>query len=438
MKKILLVIRREYTTRIRKVSFWVFAFLIPLLVVGLYSLPLLISGRAMQHTRVLVVDETGVFASQFKSSQYIAYQEMGGLEFAREVMDSLPENACLLYIPGRETTIPTDAFLYYKADLPSEEVRLDIDVQLQTLLRNNILLDVHGISADDYYQLTHTKIHLIMKDFDTGRNDFLQVKIVLGVFLALLICVVVAAFGSQVMRGVTEEKHNRIVEVLLCSLKPFQLMTGKVVGIALLGLTQFVLWVALTVAGVSGIRACYADEFARIEQVQHSHQLATKGTEAVSQLSVSETENTVSELLEGITNINFALIAGMFLVYFVLGYLLYAAIFAAAGAMADEDTDTQQFTIPLTIPLLVVLLCIPAILDAPSGGLSQWLSIIPFTAPVAMMVRVPFGVSMWQVALSVGLLVATVVVCVWVAARIYRKSILAGGYRLKTKKSGER
>lgn len=427
MRKTLLVIRREYAVRIRKTSFWILAVLVPLVVAVLYALPVLLASHDESHAVVLVVDESGIFQSQFQSAKDITYRDAGSLTYAEQQMKSDDSVSAILYIPARETTIPSDAYLYYAADAPSMELRSNVDNQLQTIMRNTILQDVHGISSDDYYQLTHTNILLRMRDIESGRDDFLEVKTVVGIVFALLIVFVVVMFGSQVMRGVMEEKNNRIVEVLLGSVRPFQMMMGKVVGIGLVGLTQFVIWVGLSSVAIFGVRTLYADAFTQVEVQLQARQVASKGLEATAQLDASLATPPQSELLEGLVSIDFTLILLVFLIYFFVGYLLYASFFAAAGALSDIDTDSQQFTLPLTVPLLLALLCVPSMIASPSGSLATWLSLIPFTSPVAMMVRLPFGVSIAQVWISVTLLVVSVPLSVWFASRVYKASILLNG-----------
>lgn len=432
MKKILLVIQREYLTRVRKKSFWVLTILVPILIAALYAIPILLATKPIEKSTVLVVDETGLFTQSFQSTDEIDYLDAGSLPYAKRILADSESVSAIVFIPARETTIPNDAFLYYKTDPPSVTVQNDVDYQLQQILRNNILLDVHNISADDYNLITNTRINLRTKDIETGRDGYLQIKSVAGIVLALLIYMVIFIFGSQVMRGVVEEKSNRIIEVILCSLKPFQLMMGKVIGIALVGLTQLLLWMVLSGIGLGCIQASNADLFQQAQEHQQITEIATKGAEAAAQLEAAQAAEPVSQLVEGLAAINFGVLILSFLFYFIFGYLLYASLFAAVGAISDNETDSQQFTIPLTIPLIATLLLTPVMINEPSGTLATWLSIIPFTSPMAMMFRIPFGVPVWQVALSAGLLLATFPLTTWLAARIYKTNILLHNTRRTT------
>lgn len=428
MNKVFLVIQREYSTRVRKASFWVLTLLVPILMAALYAVPIILATRPLEHAHVLVVDDTGIFQGQFRSSRDITYHDAGSLDYAKRQLAEVDSLDAIVYIPARETTIPNDAFLYYRTDAPSMNIQSNVDSQLQEILRNRILLDVHGISPDDYQMLTSTRIKLRTKDIETGRDGFLGIKVAVGAILALLIFFAIFNFGSQVMRGVMEEKGNRIVEIIVCSVRPFQLMMGKVVGIGLVGLTQFVLWILLSGIAVGALQASNSELFSQA-QTEQITQIATKGAEATAQYEAAMNAEPVPELIQGLASIDFGLLLLMFLFYFVFGYLLYATLFAAVGSLVDTETDSQQFSLPITVPLILVALLLPAMINQPSGALSVWLSMIPFTSPVAMLLRIPFGVPVWQVVLSALLLLATFPLCVWLAARIYRSGILRYGQK---------
>ena len=400
----------------------------------------MLANKPLEHANVLVVDESGLFQGQFHSGRDITYYDAGSLDYAERQLATYDTLHAIVYIPAREASIPQDAFLYYRSDAPSITVQADVNNQLQEILRNAILLDVHGITPDDYALLTSTHVRLRTQDIETGRDGFLQIKMVVGALLALLVFMGVFMFGSQVMRGVMEEKTSRVVEVIVCSVKPFQLMMGKVVGIGLVGLTQFALWVLLSGVAVTGVRIANADIFEQAASRHSVTEIATKGTDATRQYEAARyqqaqyeagegIDHDLQELIEGLSSINFGLLIILFLFYFVFGYLLYASLFAAAGSLVDNETDSQQFTLPMTVPLLLTILLTPAILNEPSGSLSTWLSLIPFTSPIAMLFRIPFGVPVWQIVLSTILLLATFPLCIWVAAKIYRNAILRYGQK---------
>lgn len=437
MHKILLVIKREYLTRIKKPSFWVLTILFPILIAGLYIIPILLATKPLEKSTVLVVDDSTIFQKSFHSTENIEYRDAGSLDYAKAQLEEDNNLSAIIFIPARETQIPTDAFLYYRSDKPDVNVQSDVDRQLQEILRNNILLDVHNISAEDYALISDTKIKLHTRDLETGRDGFLEIKLAIGFILAFIIYMAIFMFGSQVMRGVMEEKTNRIVEVIVSSMHPFQLMMGKVIGIGLVGLTQFALWVVLSGIAIGGIQIANSDLFERAAEKQNISQIATKGVDATAQLEAVQNEAPLPEIIEGLASINFGLILSLFIFYFIFGYLLYATLFAGVGAVSDNETDSQQFTLPLTIPLLLTIICTVSFINEPSGTLATWLSIIPFTSPVAMMFRIPFGVKIWQVVISAALLIIFFPLCTWVAAKIYRIGILQYGKKITWKDLGK-
>lgn len=433
MKKILLIISREYLSRVKKKSFWVLTIIVPILLAGIYAIPIYLAVKPQEKTTVLVVDDTGLFEGAFKSSKEIVYQYAGSVDYAQRRLEAEDSVKAVLYVPSRETTIPGDAFLYYKGDAPSANLQSNVSEQLQNHIRTIILQDVHGITQDEFDQINATRIKLHTKDLETGKEAFTEIKSVIGLVLGLIIFMVVLMFGSQVMAGVSEEKTSRIVEVIVSSVKPFQLMMGKVVGIGLVGLTQFALWIVLSMVGLFGIQASNPDIFEAAKARQNMTEVATRGTDAVEQMQAMSDMPVVTEMVQGLTAINFPLIITMFLIYFVLGYFFYATLFAAVGALVDSDTNAQQFSLPLTIPLMLVMIMMPAIVNEPSGSIGTWLSLIPFTSPVAMMIRIPFGVPVWQAIVSIGLLLLFVPLNTWIAGRIYKRGILLYGKKITYK-----
>jgi ABC-2 type transport system permease protein len=226
------------------------------------------------------------------------------------------------------------------------------------------------------------------------------------------------------MRGVIEEKTNRIVEVIISSVKPFQLMMGKILGIAAVGLTQFLLWAILSGLTTTAVTAAFRDE------LQTQQQAATLGQESPATARGQE----ISQALQALDNLNVPLILGCFIFYFLGGYLLYGALFGAVGAAVDNETDTQQFMLPITIPLILsFVVAQTVIIRNPDGPVAFWMSMIPLTSPIAMMLRIPFGVPAWELLLSMVLLVAGFIFTTWIAARIYRVGILMYGKKVNYK-----
>jgi len=269
---------------------------------------------------------------------------------------------------------------------------------------------------------------------ETGEKEALEnEKAYVGFFFGIAIYMFIFIYGVQVMKGVLEEKSNRIIEVIITSVKPFQLMMGKIIGVALVGLTQFVVWVTLSTILVGTVQTVMMKS--RFEQVLQDQVNTVQG----SQVQTSSDTLTSDALLSPdhiLNRINYPLMLGMFLFYFMGGYLLYSALFAAVGAAADSETDTQQFMLPVTAPLLIAYLLSFAIIQNPDGPAAFWGSIIPFTSPVVMMVRVSMGIDsqeVWQLYLSMALLIITFIGTVWVASKVYRTGILMYGKKVTYK-----
>jgi ABC-2 type transport system permease protein len=238
-------------------------------------------------------------------------------------------------------------------------------------------------------------------------------------------------FGAQVMRGVIEEKTSRVVEVIVSSVKPVQLMMGKIIGIALVGLTQFMIWVILTVGAVSIVKTIVLKE----TDMKEITQTLPQNVMTENQLPTAATNTTVtspeltefSKLFDNAMNQNWLLIITAFIFYFITGYLLYASIFAAIGSAVDNETETQQFMLPVTIPIILGLVVAMGTMQNPESSLAFWFSMIPLTSPIVMMARIPFTVPAWQIALSMSLMVITFIAFVWMAAKVYRTGILMYG-----------
>ena len=419
MKKLLLILCREYRMRLRRPSFWVLTLLVPVVLAFLYALPVLAAQKSARQATVLVVDQTGLFEGALVSNDEVHFHAMPSLEYARR---EAGKDDLILFIPLRETTIPRDAFLYYRGGSPSVALQSTVDGQLQTLLRNAILEDVYQVEPSVYHSVESTNIKLHTQDAGSGKESFARVKTVVAVVLALLMVLALVLFGVQVMRSVQEEKQNRVAEVLASSVKPLQLLVGKVSGVALVAVTQLVLWIALTALAVSGVQASAPDLFeqARLQQQQHS--LATKGVEATVQYDTPV--QLVDETVRGLTAIQVPLVAAMFLLFFLLGYLLYGSLLAALAARLDSDADALQWVLLMALPLFAVLILTPLLLQNPAGALGVGFTLVPFTAPAAVMLRLPFGLPTWQVLVSVLMLLVLFATAALLAARTYRRHLV--------------
>ena len=419
MKKLLLILGREYRMRLRRPSFWVLTLLVPVVLAILYALPVLAAQKAAKQATVLVVDQTGLFEGALVSTDEVHFHTMPSLDYARR---EAGKDDLILFIPMRETTIPRDAFLYYNGGSPTTALQSTIDGQLQVLLRNAILEDVYQLEPSVYHSVESTNISLHTQDAASGKESFAGVKTVVAVVLTVLMVLALVLFGVQVMRSVQEEKQNRVAEVLASSVRPLQLLVGKVTGVALVAVTQLVLWVALTALAISDVQASAPDLFNQAREQQEHRALATKGVEATAQYDT--TVQLVDETVRGLTAIQLPLVAAMFLLFFLLGYLLYGSLLAALAARLDSDADALQWVLLLVLPLFAVLILTPLLLNNPSGALGVGFTLVPFTAPAAVMLRLPFGLPAWQAGLSMLLLLLLFAASALLAARTYRRYLV--------------
>ena len=431
MNKIRLVIKREYLTRVRKRSFIVMTILGPILMASVFILPIILATMSEGATRnIMVLDETGIFYGKFKDEDNLKFQyTVVDLETAKDEL-RITDHYALLYIPKTEVSIPSSAILY-----SDKQPSINVITYIKGVMRKEVeslKLSASGIDEEVLRSIKSTINLATIKIDESGQEEesYTGVSMGLGIFAGLLIYFFIFIFGAQVMRGVIEEKTSRIVEVIVSSIKPFQLMMGKIIGIALVGLTQFLLWVVLTFAIVSVFQVAMSEKMIP-EDVQKiiptESQLVPPPAEK-EQTPVEQDELTV--VLEVIRSINFEVMIFSFLFFFLGGYLLYASLFAAIGSAVDTEADTQQFMMPITIPLILAIIMAQFVIQNPDGPIAFWFSIIPLTSPVVMMVRIPFGVPMLDIYLSMGLLIAGFIGTTWLAAKIYRTGILMYGKKI--------
>lgn len=419
MRKTLLVIGRECRLRLRRPAFWVLTLLVPVVITLLYALPVVAARHADERTTVLVVDQTGLFENGLQSTEALAFKPMPSLDYAQQ---QAAEHDVVLLIPLRETTIPHDAFLYYRGTPPSLDVQSAVDAQLQTLLHNAILEDVYNVEPAVYHSVEAAHLRLHTRDTATGHESHLRVRSVVALVLAVLMALALLLFGITVTRAVQEERHNRVAEIVATSARPGELLAGKVCGVALTATLQLVLWVTLTAAAIGGVQAANPDLFEQARQAQQMHSIATKGAEATAQYSAPM--ELVDQTVQGLAAIQLPLVAGIFALFFLLGYMLYGSLLAAVAARADSESDATLRTLVVGSPLLLALALAPLVLRAPSGAMALCLTLVPFTAPVAAMLRLPFGLPLWQVVLAAALLLLFAAAATALAARTYRRHVV--------------
>jgi ABC-2 type transport system permease protein len=422
MNKIGLIIRREYFTRVKKRSFIIMTFLGPLLIAAVYIIPILLALHADNERRTIaVVDQSHWFERQFVSTETQTFIRLDDIDIdstKKLVQQGFFDIA--LYIPETQLNIPSSAVVYSMKQVP-----MSVEEHIKDVMKNEVQVQkliASGVDPEILESIkTHINLTVIRMDEDGGeRETFTEVQFVLGMILAVLIYVFIMLFGGQVMQGVMEEKSNRIVEVIVSSVKPFQLMMGKIIGVSLVALTQFVMWIVLT--GVIYVGFSAAIGISHPEAISQGTVMAQQ----INSTNIMDNE-AVQNVLNIVHSINFSTVIVSFIVFFLLGYLLYATMFAAIGSLVENNTDSQQFSLPVTVPLIIAMISAIYIVNDPDSSLAVWLSMIPFTSPVVMMVRIPFGVPIWQVVVSAIILAGTFIGMTWVAAKIYRTGILMYG-----------
>ncbi|MCI6169213.1 MAG: ABC transporter permease [Muribaculaceae bacterium] len=418
MNRLSLIIRREYMSLVARKSFIVTTLLMPVLMIACVLIPIGISmanEKTTERTTIAVIDETQQLAGVIKSSpQYsiMPLQGKPGTTRPKEFLAQAPESVEALVV------IPPDVLTRHQVNLYSKKAVSGGLVQYVTQCLNDTLtavkLQQQGIPnldkivAQSQVDVGVNSIRLAADGSQSSSST--DVAMIIGVVLAFVTYMFVIMYGATIMNSVVEEKTNRIVEVVVSSCKPFELMMGKIIGVGLVGLTQFALWVAI-LAGVAGIAMSV---------------LNIPSTAVVAAVDPSGAP-TLALVFATIKSINIGLILVSFVVYFIGGYLLYASLFAAFGSAVDQASDASQFSAPIIMIMVIALYASIGCMENHNGSLAMWCSLIPFTSPVVMMVRLPFDVPVWQVALSIVLLFGTAVAMVWLSARIYRTGILLYG-----------
>jgi ABC-2 type transport system permease protein len=431
MNKIKLIIKREYLTRVKKKSFLIMTILGPILMAALIIAPVYLATVSSSEKKVGIVDESGFFTQGFKDTKNISFTVFNlNIDEAKKNYKHLGVDI-VLYIPQPSYTFPHHVIMFSDKQ-PGMMVESYIRSSINNDLRQ-LRLKKENIAPEVIEKIKSSIDVATIKINEDGSEEkqMAERDLILGLMTGILIYFFIFMYGAQVMRGVIEEKTNRIVEVLVSSVRPFELMMGKIVGVAMVGLTQFVLWVLLTLALVTGAQFAFSNELGQLQQDEFKKMGQLINSD--DPLSVKIDSNETMQMLEAITTINFPLIIGGFLFYFLFGYLLYSALFAAIGSAVDNETDTQQFMLPLTIPLVLSIILAQNIASDPDGPLAFWLSTIPLTSPIAMMIRLPFGVPIWEVILSASLVIGGFIFATWFAARIYRTGILMYGKKVSYK-----
>ena len=429
-----IIISREYLNKVKKKSFLITTFLVPILFAALCILPSLIMlGTKESSKNIAVVDNSGIVAPALENSETATYTLLEGAapEDVKLKLESLGYDALLVISPLDETQKTVTADVYSNKPL-GMDLNENINGKINSAVEN-YRIEQSGIANLEEVMKevkANVKLHSYTLDAE-GKEKVSEsgVYMMVSMILGMIIYMFIALFGGMVMSSVIEEKASRVVEVLVSSVKATELMFGKIIGVALVALTQFFLWIVLTLSIVGIVGAVAGKDLLKsadpAEMVQTVGGMSAEQSEAVVQ-AVSD-QGEMGTILSTISNLPFVKIIVCFVLFFIFGYMLYASLFAAIGSAVENEGDTQQLQIPITIPLLLGFFIAIYAFKAPDSALVFWGSMIPFTSPIVMLARLPFGVPTWELVVSIILLIATFAVCAWISAKIYKVGILMFG-----------
>ena len=423
MDKLKLLIKREFLAKVRNKSFIVMTVLSPLLMVGLISLIVFLNKKNHEEVYTLAfVDQSGVIAPVFKDTNNIKYTDLTalGLEKAKEKTKEFYTG--LIFIPKTDSLQSlSKGVSFYSNDAPSitmlEGIEHTVEKRIYDLRMEQMNIDIQKIKNAEI------NIDINAENFSGERTSKIGsiLRMMAGGGFGYLIFMFIIIYGASVMRSVIEEKTNRIIEVIISSVKPFQLMMGKIIGNALAGILQFVIWMV-----AAGLLLFIVTRVFGVEAAQNATAVGGPGNELMQQVQKAPVSDLQVALAE-IKNLPILTIFFSFILYFLGGYLVYSSIYAAIGAAVDSETDTQQFMMPVLIPLMIAIYIGFSVIENPHGPIGVAFSIFPLTSPIVMLMRIPFGVPVWQILVSLALLILTFLAIVWFAAKIYRIGILMYG-----------
>lgn len=427
-RNILLITRREYLTQVYKKQFLILTVLAPILLIALSSFVFFLVRANETRKTIQVADASGLFVKSLKSGPELEFLPVGqaGLSSAKKELQQSETVDGLLVIPALENG-NYDALEKNTVLLLNDNIDFDtkekISSALSDVVRSERARQLH-VSPDQLAALSRDfdlKSTVLSDNKEKDSDLDFGVKSTLGMFLMYVVFMFILMYGVRVMRSVLEEKNNRVVEVIISSVKPFELMLGKIIGVTLVALTQFLVWICMTVAAAAVFGGSAGLMKSTTEMAGSS-----AGT-------VAKVEQTVSQISATLLEMNYPLVIFVFLFYFLFGYLFFSSMYAAIGSAVDNETETQQFSIFAIAPLMLAMYGSFGIVQNPEGPLGIWLSLLPFTSPVAMVARIPFGVPLWQLILSMLILVLSAIFMVFLAGKIYRIGILTYGNKASLK-----
>ena len=428
MNKLKLIIKREYFAKVRNRTFIVMTFLSPLLMIGMIALVAFLTKSSIEKsTTVAYVDQSGLFSEQdFNDNKTIKFENLTDVDIEEvKIIVNESSHEGLLFIPKKDSIDQiANQIQFFSQESPGmvtiSEIESIVERKLQSEKMQQLDIDLKK------FESARVKVDINLINFSGEKSSKMMngIKIGLGMGAGYIIMMFIIIYGAMVMRSVIEEKTSRIIEVIISSVKPFELMMGKILGTAAAGLTQFFIWVILMF--IIFMISSFVFGF-DVSANMNTSQMTAEQLEILAQ---NDTQFILTEIL----NLPFLSMFFYFILYFLLGYLLYSSIYAAIGAAVDNETDTQQFMLPVMMPLMIgVYVGFATVINDPHGVVATTFSMIPFTSPIVMLMRIPFGVPWWQIAISLFLLLITFLIVVWIAAKIYRVGILMYGKKVNYK-----
>lgn len=421
--KTLLIIKREYFTRVRKRSFIVMTLLIPFLFIGMSALIGYLSVGTTSQKKIAVVDNSHFFEGHLESRKSVAYEFVQTPEsnLKKAVNEGTYDGVLIIPPFNQDSNVKFELYSKEQIGIESQD---QIEDQLNQLVINERMKRA-GISTDDLDKMETSSISLKTVNQE-GKESSSITSYAIGYVSGLILYFFMLFYGMSVMRSVMEEKTSRVAEIIISSVKPFQLMLGKIIGVALVGLTQFIIWILLFVVLGGAVLGSMGIHLGGDPETLSRMSDPNKNAELIAALQVL------------ISGTNWYYILGWFLFYFLGGYFLYASLYAAVGSLVNEDPqESQQYTLPITLPIILGFVLMSSAVRDPNGGMALFGSLFPLTSPIVMMARIPFGVPGWQLALSAFLLVIGFILTTGLAAKIYRTGILLYGKKVTLKEVGK-
>lgn len=428
MNNIYLITKREFLTQVKKKSFILLTLLAPLMIIGFGAVIGLMFKANESHNVIEVVDNSGLFKGQLKSNDKLEYI----------FVPTADEKSKLKNLKGNESLdgiliLPQIASQNF--DDLEKNTRLVVNTKIGLDTKQRIISDISNVIKKEKIKqlgIAESQLDNLDKNFELKTINVSEdnkedsdlafgVKTALSLGLMYVTFMFIIIYGVRVMRSVLEEKNNRVVEIIISSVKPFELMMGKILGVTMVALTQFLVWISMSVIGALVLNTGFSS----------MQKNMPGGDEGI--LSKLDILQIFTQISHSLLELNFPLIIFVFIVFFLLGYIFYSSIYAAIGSAVDNETETQQFTLFAILPLTLGMYGSFSLMNNPDGPLGFWLSIIPFTSPVAMIARIPYGVPAWEIALSIFLLLATTIFMIFLAGKIYRVGILMYGNKATLK-----